>query len=240
MSYKVLNGFDQERISTWKREEIEWDLIFIGFIIMENKIKKETFDCLQKLQEADISWVMATGDNGLTAVSVGRQWGIIPVNKTVYLAESTKEKEGNKHLKWVKIEGRNKILEALKSTINKSSLIKSSVMREKLSVRKISQLGYNDNNIEDNFDYQYIDNLNFNEAIYPWKMDKNWEIALSGKAFHHILLSDDNELKSIIHKTKIFARMSPENKAELVVGTFKIIRNSWLECEEMVQMIVRH
>lgn len=216
MSFKILHGYDQEKIDTWKREEIEWDLTFIGFLIMENKIKKETFDCLTKLQNAEISWVMATGDNGLTAVSVGRQCGIIPMNKTVYLAETTKNKHGKKHLTWIKIEGRNKIMEALKSTIHKSSLIKDSVMREKLSVRNLSHAGYRESNLEDSNDYQFVDNINFNEGDYPWKNDPKCKIALTGKAFEFILHSEDKELKSVIHKSKIFARMSPENKAMLV------------------------
>lgn len=41
-------------------------------MIMENKIKQETNDCIQILAEAEIDIIMATGDNGLTAVSVGK------------------------------------------------------------------------------------------------------------------------------------------------------------------------
>jgi P-type E1-E2 ATPase len=39
---------------------------------MENKIKPETNPCLEKLQNANIGTTMATGDNGLTAIAVGR------------------------------------------------------------------------------------------------------------------------------------------------------------------------
>jgi P-type E1-E2 ATPase len=39
---------------------------------MENKIKPETKPCLEKLQNAKIGTTMATGDNGLTAIAVGR------------------------------------------------------------------------------------------------------------------------------------------------------------------------
>jgi P-type E1-E2 ATPase len=39
---------------------------------MENKIKPETNPCLEKLHNANISTTMATGDNGLTAITVGR------------------------------------------------------------------------------------------------------------------------------------------------------------------------
>jgi len=40
---------------------------------MENKVKKETISSLEKLQKANISTIMATGDNGLTGVAVGRK-----------------------------------------------------------------------------------------------------------------------------------------------------------------------
>ena len=62
---------------------------------MENKVKDETNPCLEKLQNANIGTIMATGDNGLTAVAVGRKCGIIDPNRTVYLAESIKSPEGD-------------------------------------------------------------------------------------------------------------------------------------------------
>jgi cation-transporting P-type ATPase 13A2 len=68
---------------------------------MENKVKDETNPCLEKLQNANIGTIMATGDNGLTAVAVGRKCGIIDSNRTVYLAESIKSPNGDYNIKWV-------------------------------------------------------------------------------------------------------------------------------------------
>lgn len=39
---------------------------------MENKLKPITTDIIKKLHEANIKTVMVTGDNALTAISVGR------------------------------------------------------------------------------------------------------------------------------------------------------------------------
>lgn len=40
---------------------------------MENKVKPETIGVIERLQRANIDTVMATGDNGLTGVAVGRK-----------------------------------------------------------------------------------------------------------------------------------------------------------------------
>ena len=95
---------ESSQIKAIKREDIECDLIFIGFLIMENKIKPETFPSIEKLQEADIATIMATGDNGLTGISVGRNCGIINSKKDVYLAERINLPNGDKILKWLKID----------------------------------------------------------------------------------------------------------------------------------------
>ena len=102
--YKKMPILDPVQLKTIKREDIEWDLTFIGFLIMENKIKQETYLSIENLQEADITTVMATGDNGLTGISVGRNWGIISSRKTVYLAERINSPNGEKIIKWLKID----------------------------------------------------------------------------------------------------------------------------------------
>jgi len=58
------------------REELEKDLHFLGFVVMENKIKPETLPTIQTLNQCNIRTIMATGDSILTAISVGRECGI--------------------------------------------------------------------------------------------------------------------------------------------------------------------
>ncbi|XP_022903351.2 polyamine-transporting ATPase 13A3-like [Onthophagus taurus] len=62
-----------------KREEIEKDLIFVGFIVMQNTLKIETKPVIAKLLNANVRTVMITGDNIETATSVARQCGMIGV-----------------------------------------------------------------------------------------------------------------------------------------------------------------
>lgn len=72
---------------TIPREEVEKDLTFLGFLVMQNKLKSATIKALSELNEADIRTIMATGDNMLTAISVGRKCGIVNPEQTVYLAD---------------------------------------------------------------------------------------------------------------------------------------------------------
>jgi magnesium-transporting ATPase (P-type) len=101
LGYKDLPKVDSNWIESCKREEIELDLTFIGFLIMENKVKDETNPCIEELQKANIDTIMATGDNGLTGVAVGRKCGIIDANRTVYLAERVKDKDDKFSIKWI-------------------------------------------------------------------------------------------------------------------------------------------
>ncbi|KAF8560477.1 hypothetical protein P879_07776 [Paragonimus westermani] len=59
------------------RERAEQDLLFLGFLVMENRLKPETAPAIQVLRNANIRPVMVTGDNMLTAVSVARDCEII-------------------------------------------------------------------------------------------------------------------------------------------------------------------
>ncbi|KYQ96690.1 P-type ATPase [Tieghemostelium lacteum] len=73
------------------RLEAEKDLHFLGFIIMENKIKPETPPALQILKKAEIRMIMVTGDNVLTAVSVARDCGLLDMDKTIFMSELVRD-----------------------------------------------------------------------------------------------------------------------------------------------------
>lgn len=56
---------------------MESELHFLGFLVMQNKLKPVTTTVIKQLNEANIRTIMATGDNVLTAISVGRECNII-------------------------------------------------------------------------------------------------------------------------------------------------------------------
>jgi cation-transporting P-type ATPase 13A2 len=54
---------------------------------MQNKLKPATSGVIEVLNEAKIRTIMATGDNVLTAISVGRECNIIAADLEVFLGD---------------------------------------------------------------------------------------------------------------------------------------------------------
>uniref|UniRef100_A0A674HLP2 Cation-transporting ATPase n=1 Tax=Taeniopygia guttata TaxID=59729 RepID=A0A674HLP2_TAEGU len=73
------------------REEVESDLTFLGLLIMENRLKRETKPVLEELTAARIRSVMVTGDNIQTAITVAKNAGMIAPTHRVILVEANKE-----------------------------------------------------------------------------------------------------------------------------------------------------
>eukprot|EP01132_Coremiostelium_polycephalum_P000436 gene436-551_t len=67
------------------RQSSEESIRFIGFIIMENKVKPQSQPIINTLQKAFIRTIMVTGDNPLTAVSVAYSTGILRKEQTVFM-----------------------------------------------------------------------------------------------------------------------------------------------------------
>ncbi|XP_068880040.1 probable cation-transporting ATPase 13A4 isoform X2 [Aphelocoma coerulescens] len=72
------------------REEVESDLTFLGLLIMENRLKRETKPALEELSAACIRSVMVTGDNIQTAITVAKNAGMIAPTQRVILVEANK------------------------------------------------------------------------------------------------------------------------------------------------------
>ncbi|GLG93617.1 Cation-transporting ATPase [Gryllus bimaculatus] len=77
IAYKGLPKVTYTKVQRIAREDVESNLIFLGLIIMENRLKPETTGIITMLREANIRTIMVTGDNMLTALSVARDCGII-------------------------------------------------------------------------------------------------------------------------------------------------------------------
>ncbi|XP_036059100.1 probable cation-transporting ATPase 13A4 isoform X3 [Onychomys torridus] len=70
------------------REKVESDLIFLGLLILENRLKEETKPVLEELISARIRTVMITGDNLQTAITVARKSGMVSEGQKVILVEA--------------------------------------------------------------------------------------------------------------------------------------------------------
>jgi cation-transporting ATPase 13A3/4/5 len=71
------------KIQREERESAESDLEFLGLIVMENSLKKETADVIRKLKNANIRTIMCTGDNLLTGISVSQECLMVDKHETI-------------------------------------------------------------------------------------------------------------------------------------------------------------
>lgn len=61
VGYRILQETDYVKVQKMTRTEVEKDLIFIGLIILENRLKPQTTSVINMLKEAQIKVVMITG-----------------------------------------------------------------------------------------------------------------------------------------------------------------------------------
>ncbi|XP_056003243.1 polyamine-transporting ATPase 13A3-like isoform X2 [Ostrea edulis] len=84
------------KIQRIQREQVERNLTFLGFLVMENRLKPETTPIIHKLLDANIRTVMVTGDNMLTALSVARECGMVGENQRIILVQAFPGTPGKK------------------------------------------------------------------------------------------------------------------------------------------------
>ena len=88
MCYKEIDSFD----SNMQRESIEYDLVFLGFLVLANNLKKETQEVITALNQANIKSKMCTGDSILTAISVARESHMVSFDQPIIFPTIIKDK----------------------------------------------------------------------------------------------------------------------------------------------------
>ena len=83
------------------QETVEKNMIFLGLLIVQNKLKKATTKSLDVLDKANLKMVMATGDNILTAISVSKECHLIKKNSVIYSFDIEKNNNDNNNFKLI-------------------------------------------------------------------------------------------------------------------------------------------
>lgn len=90
-----------------QREVIEKNMIFLGFLIFQNKLKDRTRNTIETLQQANLKMLMATGDNITTAVSVAKECLLINQFHPIYQFDLIKEENNTLRPQLNALEGLN-------------------------------------------------------------------------------------------------------------------------------------
>ena len=108
LASKFIKIKDLNLIASIPREKIEINMIFLGFLIITNKLKPDSKDTINTLDNADLRMMMATGDNILTAISVSKDCNIVKKDQEIFSLQLEKDKENKEYFIWDKIIYENK------------------------------------------------------------------------------------------------------------------------------------
>lgn len=101
LAYKYLVQDGQlgtNRINDLKREEVECDLHFAGFLVLQCPLKDDAVEAVRMLNESSHRVVMITGDNPLTAVHVAKQVEI--VDRECLILDAPEHDDSGEKLVW--------------------------------------------------------------------------------------------------------------------------------------------
>ena len=101
LAYKYLSEdaeLGQNRINGLKREEVEDQLHFAGFLVLQCPLKEDAKKAIQMLNESSHRTVMITGDNPLTAVHVAREVEI--VDRDTLILDAPENDDSGENLVW--------------------------------------------------------------------------------------------------------------------------------------------
>ena len=205
-SYKLINSFDKRKNNIF---ELENKMTFLGLIVFQNHLKRDTIIHIKNLNDSQCKLVIATGDNVFTTISVAQQCKILNKNDELYRLELM-EKENKSFL----------------TLIYNSPTIFNNVNKKS-----------SESSFESEIDDFYFEenNKDFEKKIEEILKNPNSKICCSGLSLIYILekitelkkkqniIQNQKDLKYILDlekliriKGKIFYRMLPDNKSSLI------------------------
>ena len=235
---------DYQNSQKLEREKLETNMIFLGLMIVKNKVKSETKPSIEILKNARLKMVMATGDNMLTAISVAKECSLIKSDLPIYMVEIDNDNKLVFNLV-EKYHEETEIRESLKNL--KNSLFDSIISNNSMFANYFQPdfINFNDfsekNKEQPNNDLELIKavesmqaelfqiDINIDKLIFN-NTEDNHVLAITGTTLE-ILWKLHNRYKStkeeslkiynyifrhILKNSAIYARMAPEHKTLLV------------------------
>lgn len=193
---KHLEGYSYEQAAQLSRDEAESKLAFVGLLVMQNKLKKETLPALKTLNDANISSIMVTGDNPLTACYVAVACKLVDKKKIIYLSTVTE----NNGILWQSIQN------PLSQPVELFQLLYQAPSNS------IEGYGTADASLQN---FGSTNQKKYKQIQKSNKINKNVELAVTGQAFE-ILLKTTQEFDAVLEHAHVYARMKPDQKQKLV------------------------
>jgi len=235
---KVLSQGYREIMAANQEDLEKKNFIFIGFLIMENKLKPVTTKIINDLHKANIRTVMVTGDNVLTAISVARQCEMVKPSQRIFLGDLSEQKgpDGKYYIDWKDFEYSSAKLneDTLEPEEEQESTLDVAVSKPRPSARMSGPHKINlEQIVEEKPKGLDMGVMDLDPPFYSLDSAEDYVIAITGKAFS-LIMDEINEhnsekhvklMKILLKKAVIFARMHPDEKA-LMIKNMQVYRRS--------------
>ncbi|KAJ3101540.1 hypothetical protein HDU97_001289 [Phlyctochytrium planicorne] len=190
--WRKLENVAWTKVMRMKREDIERNLEFLGFIVFENKLKPGTAPIVNELKAASMRQIMCTGDNILTAISVSRECGLVDSDSKIFVPRFATQAfvhDEESKVVWEDVDHEESTSENVVATLDSVSLKPVNVQSPAISTRS--------------------------GVLIP--VDFKYDLAVTGEIFQWMLeYASLDSFQRMLVKGQIFARMSPEQKQILV------------------------
>lgn len=180
----------------------ENQLNFLGLVIFENPLKPESKDTLLTLKQCGIRSSIITGDNLLTALSVGISLHMFDYNLRVFIGDVE-----NGNVVWEEIENESQRMIRGCSLIGKNMVS----MKTNLDMSKLTSQN------------SFLDHNPHQKALFSSILKEcqanNCVLCVTGEAFEMLFKTADIGKKTyqhLLNNTYIYARTSPSQKALIV------------------------
>lgn len=239
LGYKFLET-DIKNVKLLQRDLIENKLVFLGFLLLQNKMKKDTPTVMKNLKEANLSLKIISGDNPLTTIQAAKESGIVSENNSVFLWQKSEFGENNIEMKEIgpiqiqsalTLDSPNILLKAKKNSSGSlHSHSKKIMIKPNLEDIELKDLNTNKNNNNDNSEIIIFQEDNLQELAKLssyYTSETKREFAITGDFYEFISNNShiSRELyKEILLKTKVFSRIKPDQKGNIVENLRKITR----------------
>ncbi|KAJ3291099.1 hypothetical protein HDU79_002679 [Rhizoclosmatium sp. JEL0117] len=208
---KVFSNISWLKLMRMRREEVECDLHFLGFLVFDNKLKPVTQSVVSTLNAAKIRQVMCTGDNILTAISVARDCGIMERDARVFAPRFENEKRGaDAVVIWEDVDQD----ERTKSNISMQLELDPVTLKPVIAIKTTDIV-----DPEEEEEYQLGEHF-VPERFVEVEIKEDYQLAVTGEVFSWMLKYSDKwtSFYRMLIKAQVFARMSPEQKKLLVAN----------------------
>ena len=200
LAHRILpSNLSWHKVQKLKRNQVEKDMTFLGLLIMQNALKPETSPVIQELKHANVRTVMVTGDNLLTAVSVARDCKMLRSKDEVTIVEAQPPNSNHPFASIRFIQSDTQLPD--EPTVDASQSVTDNnnelMVMEEAAVSVGRQLS------------------DMEEGVRAINGKTN-HFALDGKTWAIVKNYLPHLVPRLIQKGTIFARMAPDQKAQLV------------------------